>query len=522
MPCMDFSPFQEKSLNITVREIVKSVRNRIAPLPDEVFLPLVSSALLWVDLKIDDVIRLQSEVVEFDKKYQQKSVPWRQRHCRKLISSFRFSKIPGTKEPWHETILPITIIEKHNEAAIGIWGRHVVRRLIIAAKGACYIVLQYLAGLRPGEMCDLVAGWNYRENLPNCVELRYSKDGLLKMFYLKGVLSKAQLTPTEEVWLIGVAPVGSEVFPATVRALVLLEKIDRPWRELKVSDALSVAFSGNQGLPSQPSSVAAFGTKQLLRHTRNFILNEVDFSKLPDFSKRGEDLRTFRELRGLNIITYHGRKTFAAYILETRATLLRAVSEHFKHMGIAATEEGYFSKNTRLRQDTDSVARTATIEFFSAVSGGAPMYGSIALLVDKYFSESGFYDLSLREREEMVVEDVDKHNLRIFPSKYGDCLIQLRPLQSKCQKAVGQESWASMFPNQATRSPVMCGSCGCFAINPMHLPFWKEREHNFHLVLKENSIAGFSREFSVVEERLKQARKIISFIEKSMKSDEDD
>jgi len=99
----------------------------------------------------------------------------------------------------------------------------------------------------------LKAGINQETGLPSCIVLRTSRTGLNTVFYLKGLVSKIHSREME--WVIGARPADSAYMPPPVRALVVLEQLYQPWRELGERDDLIVSFTAARGLPKSKGSI---------------------------------------------------------------------------------------------------------------------------------------------------------------------------------------------------------------------------------------------------------------------------
>ncbi len=509
IPVMRDKPFPGQVAGDVVSSVVKHVINRIPPLPDEVAMPLLREALDWINYKADDVLVLQQQFLDARNELPiQGAGP----KLNALLGAFRFASPPGSETPWRKKLNDEDVIHpEHGKVTLTrIQG---LRRLILRVRSACVTILQYMVGLRAGEICATESGWSAESNLPSCITRRHSKSGLMEMFYLKSVLSKGVDRPTDEDWLLGCRPVGSAFWPAPVRALEVLEKLFRPWRLLAGSDALIISFAQPKALPLRASSVGRITSSELLRGIKQFIYSEVDLSALPDRSERNEDLTGYRETKGLCVRTSQGRKTFAAYVLETRASLLQAVSEHFKHLSVATTQEGYFPKASQLHSEAQTVIFSETVAFFMGATEGRPMAGRMAPLIAKYFSGDEWQEIAdYAEREQQVEALVKTHDLRIFFNDYGNCLIRTNPLESRCQQAAGAASWDAVTPNYAAKSPGICSGCGAFVIDASHLPFWVRRDTELSTVLEGAEADGNSREFFVLKQRVAQARKIIKLV----------
>lgn len=490
--------------------------NRIPPLPDEVALPLLKEALSWIDFKAKDVLRLQTEFVTCrnDATAAGLSISGAVNRTNKILQNFQFSAAEGNDSPWREPLPELENVSHPAKEDMEYDTTQNLRNLVMRARDASVIALQYMVGLRASEICSAKGGWTVGNDLPDCIIRRYSKNGIVEMFFFKGILSKGVPHPREDEWLLGCRPVGSSWFPVPVRALMLLEKLYRPWRKLGSNGDLIVSFAQKKGLPLASESVSKITSGALLRGTKRFIFSEVDLSHLPDTNIHDEDLEVYRDSKGLCIRTHQGRKTFAAYILESKTSLLRPVSEHFKHMSVAITESAYFPAVSRLRGDAESMRFAQSVAFLVEAAQGKKVYGRMGEVVERYFGGKEWREsMSLREVEKKVTELVLVHDLRIFFSSHGNCLIKANPLNSRCRAATDTVSWDATTPDFSARSPGLCSGCGCFAMDSAHRPFWENRVHKMALVVNAASTHQQSREFRVHQVKLEQAKNVLKIFD---------
>ncbi|AQV93184.1 hypothetical protein BJN34_04640 [Cupriavidus necator] len=515
LPAMETKPFGARTAGEVAGELSRYVINRVPPLPDEVALPLIREALNWIEEKSHDVLNLQDLYINARKKALGAGLSDSRAStlATAALCSYEFRKIGDKDDAWREPIVGEEVFHpEHGETFHK--PTQVLRTLVLRLRDACIITLQYLVGLRVSEVCSPKVGEKREEELPDCIVRRYSKSGVMELFFLKGILSKGVKQPREDEWLLGCRPAGSTHLPATVRAIVILELLFRPWRNLGEVDDLIVGFSQPKSLPQSRTSISPIRSAQILRGQKHFIFSQVNLSELPDRNERGEDLAMYRESKGLCIRTHQGRKTFASYMLESRTSLLMAVSQHFKHMDSAMTESAYFPSITRQRDEAEASRTAETIAFFVEAIQGRPIFGRMADLIKKYFSGEEWRNISeYSELDRKVGELVRVHDLRIFFADHGKCCIKANPLESRCRDASGGASWAADTPDYSARTPSMCAGCGCFAVDASNLPFWKRRYENLSVVLQQDSSAHVTREFRVHRLRTDQARKMVTLLE---------
>ncbi|QPS42847.1 hypothetical protein I6G56_14815 [Burkholderia humptydooensis] len=510
-PCCDLLPFSGRKLADVTGEIARYVIKRIPPLPDEISHPLLEAALAWVDLYSTDILALQTSYLDARTDALARGVSRAQatKLGREAIADFSFTARGPDGAPWREKLESFNVLiqDGHDTTYRRV---ETLRYFCNRVSSAATTVLQYMVGLRGNEICGLEAGWDEQEGLPSCVVRKYSSSGLLEMFFVRGLVSKGRPSPQNDDWLLGCRPAGATYLPPPVRALCVLEKLFAPWRKLGERTELIVSFSASRGVAWLPSSIGRFTVGALRRGFKNFVLSELDVSRLPLESKRGEDLTAYIQTKGRNILPSQGRKTFAAYILDARSSLLPAVRQHFKHYSEATTESAYYPTEARLRNEIEAVVSSETINFFVSVIQGKKLEGRMGDIIAKYFNEEQFTSAStFAELVDRVADVVTTHDLRIYFSEYGNCFIRANPLESRCRAASETIGWGATTPDFNIRNPGMCAGCGCFAIDSSHRIFWVKRYEHYSSMFKRALGAGHEHEFAVHKARADQAKKVL-------------
>ncbi|MFM0396302.1 hypothetical protein [Paraburkholderia phytofirmans] len=508
-------PFNGKKAEKVTGAILPTVIRRIPPLPDEVALPLLAAAIKWVEHISEDVIVLQRRYLRVRHRCQTENLqpPVQLQKCNEIICRFRFRCLPGEGNPWREAI-------SWETAENPVWGgvklapTQVLRNLIFFTREAAALLLWFLVGIRTSEICSLEGSAQDNTNLPPCVLSRPSKSGLLEIFYLKGLVSKGRKKPEQHEWVLGSRPYGAAWEPLPVKAIRVLQRLFQPWREFSGQTRLVLTFTQAKSLPWTKSTVKPIRASRLLRGTKHFMYSEVDLSNLPDTSLRGENLKQYRDSSGLFIRPQQGRKTFAAYILDTRRSLLPAVSDHFAHFDEEVTERAYYPSHAKQRNEFDSVLFSETVAFFVEAVRGRKIAGKMAESIKDYFSGSEFTEApNLADLEHRVARIVVAHDLRIFFADHGKCCIRANPKASLCRKATNAASWNTITPDFAARSPGMCAGCGCFAIDSDHLPFWQNRLASQIVFYEQAKERGYEREYRVHLARAEQARNFLKYLQ---------
>lgn len=513
-------PFNGRSTYDLATELAEDTALRIPPLPDEVAMPILAAAIRIVSFASADVIRLQEAVFDTRAKIdeQGRSNHTRITRERALFANFEFSILPGEAKPWHSPIDEgITVKRVDGPPVVDLKPANTFRNMVATVRDACVAVIQGLVGVRINEVCSFEGGLNEDTGLPTCVEKDRSVDGLEDLYYVRGILTKGRAAPEPARWLLGSRPVSGEIarletLPLPVIALTTLERLYRPWRELGQVSELIVNFTtASRGVPVTAAAIGSPSSETLLAGLKNFVLNQVDLTKLPDNNWRGENLSMYRDSFGAIIRTHQWRKTFAHYALLTRSNLLQAVSQHFKHLSLAMTEQGYLIDDPFLRGMLGEAAIEASVDFFYHASFGEPMAGKLGDAIEEHREEV----IALRDgkprdaAKRQIRKFVTLHDMRIFHMSEGRCGIRINPLGARCHQLAGTSSWANREPNYATREPSVCLGCKCFGIDRDTAPFWQDRWERNSKIYRDAEKRGQAAEYRVAARRAEQAEKVI-------------
>ncbi|WP_124611374.1 hypothetical protein [Burkholderia sp. Bp9143] len=512
-------PFEGKNIRDVVRTVAAYTFNRTPPLPDEVALPLLRTAIAWIEVRAKDVVAMQDLYLARTSEHLGRGLlPVSARAlARRSLLNYQFSIDRATGLPWRGPLQ-----NRHEGESVSYPGNvdvpatipTVMRYNMMRVRDAAMTILEYLVGIRPSEVCAIPGGMNDETGLPSCVLIKRSNSGLLELFYMKSVLSKGVEQPQPSDWLIGCRPADCDALPLTVVCLTVLQRLFEPWRKLGGFSNMLVGISTRTGLPQSADGVRQVTTVGLARSFQTFVQCEVDLSGLPDESIRGENLIDYRRKKGKNISPRQGRKTFAAFMLESRASLLPAVKDHFKHLNIATTERAYYPQAARLRNDIDSVIISDTVTFFAEAVKRKKIVGRKAGDIEKYFSSEEFTDVKdPAELDRRIRHVVIFHDLRIFFHDHGKCLITADPLESRCRQETGTASWENVTPDYSVRNPGMCAGCGAFAADRSNRPFWERRFAQYTKAYEAAKGKGREHEYHVHLARAQQAAQVIKWFD---------
>lgn len=515
MQHLPHDPFCGVSCLAKCQQLIVEAPGRIPPLPDELAIPISSEAWEFLGQRADDIIELQQRY------FDALNTEGRPRKGAKLcdhrlitiaseaICSFRFSILPGTPKPWREQIEREVVVATIRQEQSLHGPVQAFRNLILDVRDAATIILQGGIGLRSSEICGLRGGWNGQ--WPASVELQSSVDGLLEIFYLKGILSKGHKVPKPAKWVMGCRPAGSEYVPPTVRAIIVLQNLLAPWREMGGRDSLLVSFSNPHGLPKRRGSIAACIVDKLASSQKNFILRNV---QLP-IGESATDEHEYSKRRALidEYRPHRWRKSFAQFVYRTNPSLIRALSKHFKHMSIAMTEKGYVGNDIFLEADLRTTRqRLAAQVLYEMVTGKRPASGPLARLVAEHRKKISAGATDDEEVMSNILVLVRENDIRVQYAAHGKCFVSLFPLDSRCHQLAGTLSWDTSVPNFSVREPSVCLGCKCYAIDPEHEEYWVRREQQNRRMHEEEESAGRLDSAYLFLHRASQANAIVTAI----------
>jgi integrase len=522
-PALPEPPFSGRSAKHVSRDIATRAASLIPPLPDEVALAIMNAAHRMIGLPAEEVIRLHEMYAEGVQAAINAGQRWRNpQNDRGLraVKGFQFSVLAGEMQPWHPPLDQAELNDfwptyKRGYTPSTVSGSQLLRSLICSIRDACAIVIQSETGLRVSELCGLDPGIDRESGLPSCIRVRRSYSGLHELFYVDGRLFKTVARSERVEWLVGSRPVGSKGIPPPVRALDVLTRLLDPWRKLardpKIGKTLFVQPTGNHGMPGK-SGIAITFEDMILVGQRQFVYRYVDLSRLPDRSRRGEDLAAYRDSRGLCLRTHQWRKTFARHICGTDSRMLPAVSRHFKHLTLAMTEEAYLGKNPALQDAYESNINQSTARILYENARGKPAQaGRMAKVIDEHRAELEALIANKDERDgrRAIQKWVEQNRLQIFFAPHGKCFIRLDPAGARCHEVGQTVHWLNEEPNYATRNPSLCAGCSCFLVDKEDEEFWLNRYLDNYRAFFQGASDGKAGDYRIARERADQAAAIL-------------
>ncbi len=500
------APYDGRSVDDVVRnELDLHRKGKLDPIPDDIAIPVLGSAIRFLGAPADDVMALQDLCMRaFEEAPGESEGTWCRREKYRAaiaeLTKFQFARIDEEVEPWRGPVEPALRTLRDGRKGM-LEGNQLLRRLIITIQSAAIVCIQGSTGMRAHEMCGLDAGSDESHPLPGCIELEISSDGLMEIFYCRSVEAKQSKVRTR--WVIGARSVGSNYLPPPVRAFQVLWQLYMRWRRLGGTTQLLVTFRAAKGLPRKSTSVGRMTVVALTELQKDFLREHCDLSGASEAS-RVEFLEQHR-LRG-----HRWRTTFALFLFRVNSGLLSAISRHFQHLSMVMTERGYIGNDVDLIDTLDSTRVMESARFMlEFAEGRSAAAGSVAKHVERFREE-------LREQKVEATQAaaeafVIENDLRVFFLPYGHCFLHLKPEASRCHELGGSSHWSRRGPNVAFRSPSVCLGCQLFIANGRHLPVWEERESTYAKALK-----GSQRDpaLRVIKARHAQATNMVAILGK--------
>ena len=174
--------------------------------------------------------------------------------------------------------------------------------------------------------------------------------------------------------------------------------------------------------------------------------------------------------------------------------MLPVLREHFKHVSIAMTEQGYINADPELRQIFDDAAIQATVSLVADMIGGRKRVEGPLVTTLKAGAERLGMSLGNRSEVERLndIEEIVRSTgmraweIRWGQSSLGTCLF--RQGTGNCTESCPAR-WVLRAPLWSAARPDLCCECQNLVIDETHADFWTKR------------LAGLRKDLSVAEGR---------------------
>ena len=467
-------PFPGQGTRKLANAILVQSNDPILPLPDEIALPALAAASRMLGAPADDIIRLQTQYLEARGWGTTKISVYRQMHA--MLISFTFSVVEGESEPWHPPIQERRVgISLHSRDRTNSRAGQQLLRMTRDLVGAAAMVVQGGVGIRISELMSLTGTIDPTTGWPTCLSVSESVTGLNEIFYLKGKLFKTTSSFLNVEWVCGMRAKGSSELPLVVRAIMVLERLLDPWRKHGGYTELFTMPKSVLGFAIEKQSISPAYASFITAAQRAFLRDYtgIDWLALPE----GPLFTAFRQHRERALRPHQWRKTWAQFLFAVDHTHLSAISQHFKHLSLAMTEQHYIGNDPTLLTAADEVQTRQTVStLFEIVHGRRLVVGGLASLLQEHKSlQELVRGKSESEGYQAVERFVIEHDLRFFFQDPGKCGIGVLPMRALCHQVAGTSSSTAIRPNYSTRQPSLCVKCPCWFTDGTHSEYWSQR-----------------------------------------------
>lgn len=505
--CIPVAPFDGKSPHFVVNHEIGLHRDgRLKPIPDDAAIPILNSAARLIGRPADDVIQLsrlhdplRTEIIMSGDRIEAYA------KYNAAIREFQFATLDGESRAWQDSIVGMDRLMIDGRK-VHIKESQRVRRLVLTIVEACVITIQGLTGVRAHELIG--AKVSDRESTwPSTVTVEESKDHTCQLFYFNSETFKGRRRKTR--WIIGSRLLGADHIPLVVRAFEVLEELLRPWRELGQTNDLLVTFVPSQGLPRKKKSIGKMTSGALSQLMKEFVHERVDLSKASPATR--QEFVVENALR-----PHRWRTTFAIFLFRVSPSLLAGISDHFKHMNVAVTEDGYIGNDPSLIEEcSSSRVQTAAAFLLEVTAPGARIAGGGSHIIEE--NSARIRELIGVEEghslQEKAVSFVDRWQLYVYNAAYAHCLVAFNPAASRCNKLAGSAGWRRPFPNDALRSVGVCMGCELLVVTPAHAAHFVDRAERNEKIAEQASDPEAIGIRKIAAARAKQSRLILRKLE---------
>ena len=181
-----------------------------------------------------------------------------------------------------------------------------------------------------------------------------------------------------------------------------------------------------------------------------------------------------------DISSHQWRKAFAQYVIRADNRMLPVLREHFRHVSIAMTEQGYINADPELRQIFDDAAIQATVSLVADMIDGrkrvdGPLVAILKAGVERL--EMSLGNRSETERLDDIEEMIHPTGMRAWEIRWGQsslgtCLF--RQGTGNCTENCPAR-WVLRAPLWSAARPDLCWECRNLVVDETHADFWTKR-----------------------------------------------
>ncbi|NYH24239.1 hypothetical protein [Paraburkholderia bryophila] len=496
-------PYGGESTYAMARQICDKEVGFYPAVPDEVYIPAMNKVVEWLDRQIPEI---QATVDAYITPYGGCEATNNNRR-RRVLNELVFSPDEDTGEPWFAGFAEPIYVTRHfahnasrrgQEAKLNIG--HTTRDVLQASRNCCTIGIQGTVGMRVSEVCGLkVTAHDQETGLPDCVKVERSKSGLEELFFIVGTVFKDKTPPRPGRWLAGSRPLGSDYLPIPIKAVVALDRLFAPWREMAGSDSLIVGFRNRVGVALRGEDITPISAGAVREGQKEWVRTYV---KVPP------------EFANWEITTHQWRKSFARFCIRVDSTLLPAISRHLQHISIAMTQRHYTGEDRELLWlIRDAAIELAAELLYAATHEGAKAAGGLMEEIPDIASEMSRHvdPHDGKGCQAFLRSTLERDNTWAWGLPWGACLF--RPEFARCNlKGPSYKIFATAPALDGLSAYSSCGQCKNQLVLPQHLPFWLARRDELLVTKKQNNRKGLKDIDFIVGHRLVRCEGVIQKI----------
>ena len=507
------APFGGQTAFAVSAALVRRDTVHIPRVPAEVQNAVLTKAREHLDHS-SDILALQAKFVEAraaTSHYRGNSYMY---HTNKALLGFRFNlggKLSAEWRPPLQAKIVVTRTITGSEKTESVGPSSQFKFLQTDLRDACVCTLQGLGGMRISDVGAFVVEPRDKNGLPYCLVRKPSPTGLFELFFARGRVVKGgdEDEKSDGEWLIGSQPVGCNSLPDAVKAILVLDELFKPWRELGGSKSLIVSLGRGMGPPRFSLEQPEVMLDSLRVGQISFVANNVI---LPS------------EYADWKLSTHQWRKAYAEDIVTVNPDLAPAIQEQYKHVSLSVTEAAYIGSRPYFNRLVAEQREHSTADaMYAIVEGGSISVGTnaeeIRMLSENLNTLLKDYP-SPKKKKHVLRRMFAEEGIALWGQPYGDCLF--RGATSLCHK-----SNQGAFDPHAERPLVtkvcseLCAGCSNLIISQRHKSYWQMRLQGAERALVEAESSGATAFAILCRDRIKVASNILGRLEAARQASAD-
>lgn len=495
-------PYAGQSARTVAEEIIVRATKHIPRVPVEVQNAVLPEARKWIWEYSTDILSLQALFVAGREAGSHLVGRSHSYHTDKAILPFRFDLAGSLEQPWRPPLEPKSTVTRHHDGkkktkSVGPTAQF--KYLQTDLRDAAVITLQGLGGMRIGDLAEFQAEPRQPDGLPYCLVRKRSPTGLFELYFARGRAVKGgdEDDEPEEEWLLGSHPVGTNSVPDAVKAVLVLDELFKPWRELAESGSLIVSLGRGMGPPRAVREQPEVMLDTLRKGQISFVASYVALPK---------------EYEHWALSTHQWRKSYAEDIVTLNDGLVPAVQEQFKQLSRTVLETAYVGSAPYFnRLIADQRGHSTGDAMFAIIHGGSIAVGetekdvraiteNLGQLLEKYPTET--------KKKSALRRMCDEEGITLWGQLYGDCMF--RAVTARChERQHGEFDPDAKRPLAIHVCAELCAGCANLVISQRHRSYWKNRQEEFLHALKTAEAEGNTAFAMLCRNHVRVASKIL-------------